>query len=232
MHKYRGLVLRQVPYREHRYMLYLWTRDAGPLSFAVYASRSTQGILRAGQLRPLQELELVTAGASSSSVQRVREMYPVPTVIGDLRGLQLVAYALMAEWLASVLAEGLNESAYYDEFSARLVDGYQRSDTLAVVAECLAGLSRHLGFAPDPQQYRSGFLLNGQSGSWMRPDAGNLETPWHMSAGSSALYAEALEGQLRSERYGVEFLNELATYFQVHLTGFRRPRYLALLLTS
>lgn len=232
MHKHRGLVLRQVPYRDHRYMLYLWTRDSGPLSFAVYASRSSSGLLRAGQLRPLQELELVTVGASSATVQRVREMYPAPPVLGDLKGLQLVGYALMAEWLGSVLAEGQNEAAYYDEFSAQLVDGHQRADTLAVVAECLAGLSRHLGFAPDPQEYRSGFLLDGSSGSWMSPDSESMETPWRMGAVSSALYAEALGGRIRSEQDAAGFLNELATYFQAHLTGFRRPRYLSLLLNS
>ena len=232
MHKHRGLVLRHVPYRDHRYMLYLWTRESGPLSFAVYASRNTPGMLRSGQLRPLQELELVTAGASSSQVQRVREMYPVPSVMGDLKGLQLVAYALMAEWLASVLAEGQNEATYYDEFSAQLAEGYRRSDTLAVVAECLAGLSRHLGFAPDPLLYQSGFLLDGQSGSWVSTVSDSPETPWRMGAVSSALYAEALGGRLRSEQDVAEFLHELATYFQAHLTGFRRPRYLALLLTS
>lgn len=232
MHKHRGLVLRHVPYQDHRYMLSLWTRDSGPLSFSVFASHRTPGILRSGQLLPLQELELVTTGASSLSVQRVREMIPATPFLGDLKGMQRLAYGLMAEWLASVLAEGQNESAYYDEFSAQLQESYKRTDTLAVVAECLAGLSRHLGFAPDPQNYRPGCLLDGNSGAWMDPGEAVSANTWRMGPDSCAVYVQSLHRLVGTETGCADFLNDLATYFQVHLTGFRRPRYLPLLLSA
>ena len=232
MHKHRGLVLRQVPYQDHRYMLYLWTRDSGPQSFSVFASRRTPGMLRSGQLMPLQELELITTGAASSSVQRVREMYLAPPFLGDLKGMQRVAYSLMAEWLASVLAEGQNEAAYYDEFSTQLLESFDRTDTLAVVAECLAGLSRHLGFAPDPQSYRAGCLLDGSSGAWMNPGESPAGHAWRMGPASSALYVQALHRLDGAGSNHAEVLNDVATYFQVHLTGFRRPRYLSLLLST
>ncbi len=213
-------------------MLYLWTRDSGPQSFSVFASRRTPGMLRSGQLMPLQELELITTGAASSSVQRVREMYLAPPFLGDLKGMQRVAYSLMAEWLASVLAEGQNEAAYYDEFSTQLLESFDRTDTLAVVAECLAGLSRHLGFAPDPQSYRAGCLLDGSSGAWMNPGESPAGHAWRMGPASSALYVQALHRLDGAGSNHAEFLNDLATYFQVHLTGFRRPRYLSLLLST
>ena len=213
-------------------MLYLWTRDSGPQSFSVFASRRTPGMLRSGQLMPLQELELITTGAASSSVQRVREMYLAPPFLGDLKGMQRVAYSLMAEWLASVLAEGQNEAAYYDEFSTQLLESFDRTDTLAVVAECLAGLSRHLGFAPDPQSYRAGCLLDGSSGAWMNPGESPAGLAWRMGPASSALYVQALHRLDGAGSNHAEFLNDLATYFQVHLTGFRRPRYLSLLLST
>ena len=213
-------------------MLYLWTRDSGPQSFSVFASRRTPGMLRSGQLMPLQELELITTGAASSSVQRVREMYLAPPFLGDLKGMQRVAYSLMAEWLASVLAEGQNEAAYYDEFSTQLLESFDRTDTLAVVAECLAGLSRHLGFAPDPQSYRAGCLLDGSSGAWMNPGESPAGHAWRMGPASSALYVQALHRLDGAGNNYAEFLNDLATYFQVHLTGFRRPRYLSLLLST
>ncbi len=213
-------------------MLYLWTRDSGPQSFSVFASRRTPGMLRSGQLMPLQELELITTGAASSSVQRVREMYLAPPFLGDLKGMQRVAYSLMAEWLASVLAEGQNEAAYYDEFSTQLLESLDRTDTLAVVAECLAGLSRHLGFAPDPQSYRAGCLLDGSSGAWMNPGESPAGHAWRMGPASSALYVQALNRLDGAGSNHAEFLNDLATYFQVHLTGFRRPRYLSLLLST
>ena len=213
-------------------MLYLWTRDSGPQSFSVFASRRTPGMLRSGQLMPLQELELITTGAASSSVQRVREMYLAPPFLGDLKGMQRVAYSLMAEWLASVLAEGQNEAAYYDEFSTQLLESFDRTDTLAVVAECLAGLSRHLGFAPDPHSYRAGCLLDGSSGAWMNPGESPAGHAWRMGPASSALYVQALHRLVGAGSNHAEFLNDLATYFQVHLTGFRRPRYLSLLLST
>jgi len=189
-------------------------------------------MLRSGQLMPLQELELITTGAASSSVQRVREMYLAPPFLGDLKGMQRVAYSLMAEWLASVLAEGQNEAAYYDEFSTQLLESFDRTDTLAVVAECLAGLSRHLGFAPDPQSYRAGCLLDGSSGAWMNPGESPAGHAWRMGPASSTLYVQALHRLVGAGSNHAEFLNDLATYFQVHLTGFRRPRYLSLLLST
>ena len=189
-------------------------------------------MLRSGQLMPLQELELITTGAASSSVQRVREMYLAPPFLGDLKGMQRVAYSLMAEWLASVLAEGQNEAAYYDELSTHLLESLDRTDTLAVVAECLAGLSRHLGFAPDPQSYRAGCLLDGSSGAWMNPGESPAGHAWRMGPASSALYVQALHRLDGAGSNHAEFLNDLATYFQVHLTGFRRPRYLSLLLST
>ena len=189
-------------------------------------------MLRSGQLMPLQELELITTGAASSSVQRVREMYLAPPFLGDLKGMQRVAYSLMAEWLASVLAEGQNEAAYYDEFSTQLLESFDRTDTLTVVAECLAGLSRHLGFAPDPQSYRAGCLLDGSSGAWMNPGESPAGHAWRMGPASSALYVQALHRLDGAGSNHAEFLNDLATYFQVHLTGFRRPRYLSLLLST
>lgn len=189
-------------------------------------------MLRSGQLMPLQELELITSGASSSSVQRVREMYLAPPFLGDLKGMQRVAYSLMAEWLASVLAEGQNESAYYDEFSTQLQESFDRTDTLVVVAECLAGLSRHLGFAPDPHSYRAGCLLDGNSGAWLNPGESPSGHAWRMGSASSALYVQALQRLDGGGSNHAEFLNDLATYFQVHLTGFRRPRYLSLLLST
>ena len=213
-------------------MHYLWTRDSGPQPFSIFASRRTQGMLPSGQLMPLQELELITTGASSSSVQRVREMYLAPPFLGDLKGMQRVAYSLMAEWLASVLAEGQNESAYYDEFSTQLQESFDRTDTLAVVAECLAGLSRHLGFAPDPHSYRAGCLLDGNSGAWLNPGESPSGHAWRMGPASSALYVQALQRLDGGGSNHTEFLNDLATYFQVHLTGFRRPRYLSLLLST
>jgi hypothetical protein len=53
-----------------------------------------------------------------------------------------------------------------------------------------------------------------------------------MGPASSALYVQALNRLDGAGSNHAEFLNDLATYFQVHLTGFRRPRYLSLLLST
>nr|MBM3932492.1 hypothetical protein [Sphingomonadales bacterium] len=163
MVKAEGLVLRVVPYKDRQYMLYLWTREGGPRSYSVYASRSSQGMLSAGQLRPMQRLEIVSTGAVSAHVHRVREMSIHPASIRDLQGEQIAAFSLLAEWLASVLAEGQNEEAYFDEFCDLLPIAMSPGLCLIGLAALLAGLSRHLGFAPGTETYTSGQVLHGQS---------------------------------------------------------------------
>lgn len=239
MVKAEGLVLRVVPYKDRQYMLYLWTREGGPQSYSVYASRSSQGMLSAGQLRPMQRLEIVSTGAVSAQVHRVREMSIHPASIRDLQGEQIAAFSLLAEWLASVLAEGQNEEAYFDEFCDLLPIAMSPGLCLIGLAALLAGLSRHLGFAPSTENYKSGQVLHGQSGRWIDHAPENArEDSWCMHPSSSLLYCRlldrmgernpswTLEDQVHVHRY----LEDLCRYFQVHIQGFRIPRYLSLVL--
>ncbi|MBM3936401.1 MAG: hypothetical protein FJ343_04530 [Sphingomonadales bacterium] len=239
MVKTEGLVLRVVPYKDKQYMLYLWTRKNGPQSFSVYTSRSSQGMLSAGQLRPMQRLEIVSTGSASAQVHRVREMTVHPESIRDFQGEQIVAFSLLAEWLASVLVGGQNEEGYFDEFCTMLPLAMKTGHCLMGLAALLAGLSRHLGFAPGTENYKSGQVLHGLSGRWMDPSNGNQrEDSWCMNPASSRLYRRLLEhaGEpdpswtLEDQALVHRYLEDLCRYFQVHIQGFRIPRYLSLVL--
>ncbi|MFM7177900.1 MAG: hypothetical protein ACKOX5_00145 [Bacteroidota bacterium] len=240
MVKAEGLVLRVVPYKDRQYMLYLWTREGGPQSYSVYASRSSQGMLSAGQLRPMQRLEIVSTGAVSAQVHRVREMSIHPASIRDLQGEQIAAFSLLAEWLASVLAEGQNEEAYFDEFCDLLRIAMSPGLCLIGLAALLAGLSRHLGFAPSIENYKSGQVLHGQSGRWIDHAPENArEDSWCMHPSSSRLYCKLLNGDgidlsampLEDRAHVDRYLEDLCRYFQVHIHGFRIPRFLPLVLS-
>ncbi len=219
-------------------MLYLWTRESGPQSYSVYASRSNPGMLTAGQLRPMQRLEIVSTGAVSALVHRVREMSIHPESIRDLQGEQIAAFSLLAEWLAAVLAEGQNEEAYYDDFCVMLPLALTYGQCLMGLATLLAGLSRHLGFAPGTENYKPGQVLHGQSGRWI--DASleiTREDSWCMNPESSRLYCRFLDcyreqdaAQISEDQALVHrYLEDLCRYFQVHIHGFRVPRYLPLI---
>jgi hypothetical protein len=189
----------------------------------------------------MQRLEIISTGSASAQVHRVREMSVHPASIRDLQGEQIAAFSLLAEWLAAVLAESQNEKAYFDEFCAMLpllkTPGY----CLMGLAALLTGLSRHLGFAPGTENYKPGQVLHGQSGLWLNSCSDSqLEDSWCMNPASSSLYCKFLDcgGELGSS-WLVEdqalvqcYLEDLCRYFQVHIHGFRIPRYLPLVLLT
>lgn len=233
--------MRVVPYKDRQYMLYLWTRENGPRSYSVYASRSNKGMFSAGQLRPLQRLEIVSTLSGSSQIQRVREMSIHPESIRNLQGEQIAVFSLLAEWLASVLAEGQNEEAYFDEFCHLLPAAMTPGLCLMGLAALLAGLSRHLGFAPGTETYVTGQVLHAQSGRWIDHSPENSrEDSWCMNPQSSRLYCKLLDQNgddvpaMSSENPVLvhRYLEDLCRYFQVHIQGFRVPRFLSLVLVS
>jgi hypothetical protein len=107
------------------------------------------------------------------------------------------------------------------------------------LAALLAGLSRHLGFAPSTENYKSGQVLHGQSGRWIDHAPDNArEDSWCMHPSSSLLYCKLLNGDgtdlsampLEDRAHVHRYLEDLCRYFQVHIQGFRIPRYLSLVL--
>jgi hypothetical protein len=188
----------------------------------------------------MQRLEIVSTGAVNAQVHRVREMSIHPASIRDLQGEQIASISLLAEWLASVLAEGQNEEAYYDEICNLLPNAMAPGFCLIGTAAVLAGLSRHLGFAPGTESYKDGQVLHGQSGCWI--DYSNQkprDDSWCMNPSSSLLYCKLLK-QERGDLSGISledrahvhrYLEDLCRYFQVHIHGFRIPRFLSLVLT-
>lgn len=250
MDKLTARVLRHVLYQDRRYMLYAWTRERGPLSFSVISSRGAGGLMHSGQIRPLQELDLVVSGPNQARVLRVREMSLTPHSPKEIRGYTATAWSVVAEWLAAVLAEGQPEPAYYDAFTGQLqrgalLEGQAKDDALLWTAVCVTGLSRHLGFAPDPATYLHGSVLSGNSGLWLHAEASSaaFSPGWCMGVSTSHLYAKLLSLNLAQsapqdlskalmDMQGLlpAFLTDLARYFQEHASGFRVPRYLPVLL--
>lgn len=77
--KSQGIVLRCTKYSDNNYIVRLLTREAGKLSFAVYAPQSKRARVRTSMLQPLTLLDLDFDNKPSRTIQQIKEAKPIFT---------------------------------------------------------------------------------------------------------------------------------------------------------
>ncbi len=75
--KSQGIVLRTSKYSDNNYIAQILTREAGKLSFAVYAPQSRRARIRTSMLQPLTLLELDFENKPSRTVQQIKDAKPL-----------------------------------------------------------------------------------------------------------------------------------------------------------
>lgn len=75
--KSQGIVLRCSKYSENNYIAQILTREAGKLSFAVYAPQSRRARIRTSMLQPLTLLEIDFDSKPSRTVQQIKDAKPL-----------------------------------------------------------------------------------------------------------------------------------------------------------
>ncbi|RAV29513.1 DNA repair protein RecO [Sinomicrobium soli] len=229
----RAIVISAVKYGDNSLIARCFTERHGVQSYLLRGVLSARkGKLRKAHFLPLTQLEITAGHRGKGALEHIREArvyYPYATVHTDVVKNTIVLF----------LAEVLNQSVREEEQNAPMFryigEGLQWLDATGANPNFhilfLLGLTRFLGFYPDTTATHL-------------PYFDLLEGGFSAHAGyGPVVYGETLDcfrrfvntdfeelGQIRmTKQHRRELLDAMVTYFELHLTGFRKPRSLEVL---
>ncbi|WP_461533829.1 DNA repair protein RecO [Sinomicrobium sp.] len=229
----KALVLSTVKYGDSSLIARCFTEHYGLQSYLLRGVLSSRkGKLKKAHFLPLTQLEITAAHRGKGSLEYIREarIYsPYATVHTD------VIKNTMVLFLAEVLSQSVQEEEKNAPMYRYIEEGLQWLDSTTGNPNFhllfLLGLTRFLGFYPDTTAAHLPYfdLLEGGFSS-------------HTGYGPS-VYGETLDcfrklvdadfdelDQIKmSKQQRREQLDTIVTYFELHLTGFRKPKSLEVL---
>lgn len=226
----RAVALRTFRHGDRSTVLKAYTERFGARTYMVRASRSKGA--RQAHIRPLDRLELVVTEDHEREMHAIREM----RLLKPYAGIPLEpARGLVLLFAQEVFYRTLRTEAPDPPLFHCVMESLEAVDTGAPLAQLphllLARLARHLGFLPEPPQpgedrfdLREGHFFGGT------PPHGLCMDPPLAAALAELLRAEA-RGEAPATAPGLRkaLLDDLLTYFSLHVDGFGQLRSPAVL---
>ena len=229
----KAIVISSLKYGDSSLIVRLFTREGGLQAYLIKGILGRKkGPFRAGHFQPLTQLEIVGSPSRSGKLGYLREAaiaFPYQTVHADIRK------STLALFLSEILAQSIREEEPDQALFSYLESALQWLDHHEQVANFhirfLIGLSRYLGFYPDPDSSGAPFFDLGEGAFVQEPalypvlggEVLELFTRFLETGFDSMAQVRLTQGQRR------EILQALITYYAIHLPGFREPRSLAVL---
>lgn len=221
----RAVALRTFRHGDNSTVLKAYTERFGARTYL--ARTSKRGGVRPSHIRPLDRLELVVTEDREREMHAIREIRPWKPYVGipqePARGLVLL-------FAQEVFYRTLREESPDAPLFRSVLESLEAIDTGEHLAQLplllLVRLTRHLGFLPEPPlpgedrfDLREGHFFAGN------PPHGLCMGPPHAQALADLLRAEA-EGHVPSPGAGLgkALLDDLLTYFSLHVEGFGQLR--------
>jgi DNA repair protein RecO (recombination protein O) len=229
----KAIVISSLKYGDSSLIVRLFTLEGGLQAYLIKGILGRKkGPFRAGHFQPLTQLEIVGNPSRSGKLGYLREAaiaFPYQTVHADIRK------STLALFLSEILAQGIREEEPDPALYSYLESALQWLDHHEQIANFhirfLIGLSRYLGFYPDPGPSGAPFFDLGEGAFVQEPslhpvlggEVLELFTRFLETGFDSMAQVRLTQGQRR------ELLRALITYYEIHLPGFREPRSLAVL---
>lgn len=226
--KTRGIVLHTIPYNDTLSVVYIYTELYGRKSYTLPRGTGRTAKMARALYMPLSLLELETEVRSGRELQRIREAHtwiPLPRIQSDpVRTTQAI---FLSEFLSNALHsdEAQPQLFAYIAQSIQLLD--RTNSACANFHLCfLIGLTPFLGITPNCDNYRKGAYFNMQEGIFVpcRP----LSTPY-LPPSEACFMTKLLRmdytnmNRFRfSRKERGEILNNMITYYRLHIPGMRQ----------
>lgn len=229
----KAIVLSTLKYGDNSLIAKAYTSEAGLQSFMLRGIlKSRKGKLKTALFQPLTQLEIVANLSTSGKLGYIREAalsYPYHTLHADIRK------GAIAMFLSEMLAQGVREQEPNPALFQYLEASLQWLDQHDAVANFhirfLIGLTRHLGFYPDPTGSERPYfdLVEGaffKEPTWNPCMSGTELEHFRVFLGTKF---DAVHRIPMSHKQRQALLHQLVRYFEVHLHGFRKPKSLVVL---
>lgn len=167
-HAVHGLMLSKIPYGDKGHILKIWTRPFGVQAYMVHSVRSGKSGMRPALLLPMTALDAVVSHRDKGHLEKVSEVRAL--VVWKRLATDPMCQALClfaAEILTKTLKAGDSSEDFFDDVMDALHRWDEPGTSLAMAAvELCALMAHHLGFALEPEDYRSGWEFDLQEGQF------------------------------------------------------------------
>ncbi len=229
----QAIVLNSIKYGDSSLIVKCFTKKSGMKSYMLRGIlKSKKGKLKPAYFQPLNQLELTASHNNKGNLNTLKETritYPYESLYQNYTK-QAVAYFL-AEVLNNCLQENEENTALFLflETSLKWLDLHQNSENFHLVF--LINLTKYLGFYPE---------ISGCEKNYFGLKEGRfLENPPYTDfvSGKELILFKGLlgtnfdtpEAVLLNVADRQKLLEVLMKYFELHLSGFRRPRSIQVL---
>lgn len=229
----KAIVLSSLKYGDTSLIVRAYTASDGLKSYVLKGVLAAKkGKVKTAYFQPLTQLELVAIHKNKGTLESIREAkvhYPYKTVHSDLAKNALTLF--LAEMLGnSIFEEERNEPLFlYIENALQWLDNNREVANFHLVF--LVGLTQYLGFYPDTSDRAAPYFDLGE-GRFTHTLSLNPvikednATFFKQLLGTNFDDMNAIRLRKRNRQ---ELLKSIILYYEFHVSGFRKPKSLAIL---
>ena len=226
----QALVLSAIKYGENSRVLRCYTREFGLQAYMLNSVSSKKGVIKAGMILPLTQLELVVTHKGKGTLERIKEAKV-------LNGYNQVhtnpvrnALALfVAELLTKSLKEETPNADKFDYIISQCVELDDGATSLAQFhINFMLGLSRYLGFAPDGSMAREASYFDLMEGTFMPLQPLHPHYMDQQTTEALLFLLDKPDAQI-SKAIRKKLLYDLLQYYRIHVEDFGQLKSLEVL---
>lgn len=226
----QAVVLRTFKHGDNSVILKAYTASFGARSYMVRTSK--RGGIKPAHLQPLDRLELVVTESRERELHAVREIRILKPFVGipndPVRGMLLL---FAQEVFYRTLREETPDLPLFDFIQETLEDIDTGRNLGHIPLLLLVRLAGHLGFLPEPPQpgedrfdLREGHFFRGECAHGLYMDRPNATALAAILSNGTTSHTRSLPADIRKH-----LLDDLLTYFRLHVEGFGQLRSPAVL---
>ncbi|MCK0130390.1 DNA repair protein RecO [Flavobacteriaceae bacterium F08102] len=233
LHTHKAIVLSSLKYGEADLIVKCYTEIGLKSYFLKGILKQKKGRISASYFLPLSQLEITANYPSQKQlfyIKDVRVAYPYNRIATDIKKQTIVLF--LSEVLTHALKEEESNPSLFSfiETALQWLDTHERTSNFHLLF--LMNLTRHLGFYPEFTPNRRYFdLLEGKFTDHFVSKhyiSGELLGYFTSILGTNF---DALESINLNKKSRHKLLEILIEYFELHLSGFKKPKSLAVLKT-
>ncbi len=231
----RAIVLNSIKYGDNNLIVKCYTKKEGTKSYLLRGILSSKkGKLKTAYFQPLTQLKLTANHNKKGALNSIKEVEIInhyKTIFTNITK-QSIAFFLSEILVFSIQEEEENIDLYeYIETALIWLDSHQKTTNFHLLF--LLNLTKYLGFYPETKQAKYDYfdLLEGQF--LQHPPKFNFISGTDLNEFKKILGInfEALDKIEFNAKSRQQVLTILIQYFELHLSGFRKPKSLDVLKT-
>lgn len=224
LEKTKGIVFHTTNYSETSIVVKVYTRQYGLQAYLVSGVRKQKSKINRNLFQPLTQVELVAYHKKSPGLKRIKDIQcdlPYQSIPFDTS--KSVTVIFLAEILYRAIKEEECNTDLFDYIAHALhIFDIRHQNFSSFHIYFIAGLTKHLGFYPDINQYKPGYVFDLAEGVFINSDSPKNDC---MDANSTSVFVELLRSSFEtffliginaSERKSL--LESLTRYYELHLT--------------